>query len=60
VARKELFGLVREQPGNALGFEEQKSYSYTLSDETRPVSVAVRLGLPPPPALSPGRSRGRR
>ncbi|WNG38624.1 DUF2381 family protein [Archangium violaceum] len=43
-----LFGSVREQPGNALGLEATKSFSYTLSDETRPVSVAARLALKNP------------
>ncbi|MCY1081795.1 DUF2381 family protein [Archangium lansingense] len=45
-----LFGSVREQPGNALGLEATKSFSYTLSDETRPVSVAARLALKNPGA----------
>lgn len=50
LASKSLFGTVREQPGNALGLEATKSFSYTLSDETRPVSVAVRLALKNPGA----------
>ncbi|QRK06684.1 DUF2381 family protein [Archangium violaceum] len=50
LASRPLFGSVREQPGNALGLEATKSFSYTLSDETRPVSVAVRLALKNPGA----------
>jgi uncharacterized protein (TIGR02268 family) len=50
LASQPLFGSVREQPGNALGLEATKSFSYTLSDETRPVSVAVRLALKNPGA----------
>ncbi|WNG34270.1 DUF2381 family protein [Archangium violaceum] len=45
LASKALFGFVKEQPGNALGLEATKSFSYTLSDETRPVGVAARLAL---------------
>ena len=50
LASKPLFGTVREQPGNALGLEATKSFSYTLSDEARPVSVAARLALKNPGA----------
>jgi uncharacterized protein (TIGR02268 family) len=50
LASRPLFGAVREQPGNALGLEATKSFSYTLSDETHPVSVAVRLALKNPGA----------
>jgi uncharacterized protein (TIGR02268 family) len=50
LASKSLFGSVREQPGNALGLEDRKSFSYTLSDAIRPVSVAVRLALKNPGA----------
>jgi uncharacterized protein (TIGR02268 family) len=50
LASKTLFGSVREQPGNALGLEATTSRSYTLSDKTRPVSVAARLSLKNPGA----------
>ncbi len=48
VASKRL-GLLTEQPANALGLDEARSYSYTPTGETHPVSVAVRLRL-----LNPG------
>ncbi|ATB37266.1 hypothetical protein CYFUS_002687 [Cystobacter fuscus] len=41
---------VREQPANALRLDEAWSYSYTGKGETRPTSVAVRLGLSNPGA----------
>ncbi len=50
ITSQALVGSVREQPGNALGLEVTKSFSYTLSDETRPVSVAARLALKNPGA----------
>ncbi|MFL5354203.1 DUF2381 family protein [Archangium sp.] len=50
LASKKLFGSVRELPGNALGLEATTSSSYTLSDKTRPVSVAARLSLKNPGA----------
>lgn len=48
VASKKLDSLT-EQPANALGLETAWSYSYTREGETRPASVAMRLGL-----LNPG------
>nr|WP_158502414.1 DUF2381 family protein [Vitiosangium sp. GDMCC 1.1324] len=50
VASKKLGSWVREQPANALRLDEAWSYSYTIKGETRPASVAVRLGLSNPGA----------
>jgi len=47
VASKQL-GLLTEQPANALGLDEARSYSYTPTGETHPASVAVRLLLKNP------------
>ncbi|ATB39742.1 hypothetical protein CYFUS_005190 [Cystobacter fuscus] len=50
MASKKLGSWVREQPANALRLDEAWSYSYTVKGETRPASVAVRLGLSNPGA----------
>ncbi|MFE8602845.1 DUF2381 family protein [Archangium violaceum] len=50
VASKKLGSWVREQPANALRLDEAWSYSYTVKGETRPASVAARLGLSNPGA----------
>jgi uncharacterized protein (TIGR02268 family) len=50
ISSKELYGLLRKQPANALGLDAAKSYSYTGKGEARPASVAVRLGLKNPGA----------
>ena len=50
VASKKLGSWVREQPANALRLREAWSYSYTRDGESRPASVAVRLGLSNPSA----------
>jgi hypothetical protein len=50
VTFKDLGSRVRKQPGNALGTRGAKSYGYTRTGETGPVSVAVRLGLMNPGA----------
>ena len=39
---------VRKPPANALGLDDAWSYSYTPTGESRPASVAVRLGLSNP------------
>jgi len=49
VAPKDVGWEVRGPPANALGLEVAWSYSYTPTGESRPASVAVRLGL-----LNPG------
>ncbi|OJH33709.1 DUF2381 family protein [Cystobacter ferrugineus] len=49
VASNKIRSQVRERPANALGLEVAWSYSYTPTGESRPASVAVRLGL-----LNPG------
>jgi uncharacterized protein (TIGR02268 family) len=45
VASNKIRSQVRERPANALGLEVAWSYSYTPTGESRPASVAVRLGL---------------
>jgi uncharacterized protein (TIGR02268 family) len=50
VASKQLGSYLREQPTNALGLGDAWSYSYRPAGESRPASVAVRLGLSNPGA----------
>ncbi len=50
VAVKDLDTQLRERLANALGLTAVKSYSYTPTGESRPASVAVRLGLSNPGA----------
>ncbi|WP_232537855.1 DUF2381 family protein [Cystobacter fuscus] len=50
VAFKDLRSFAREQPGNALGMKDARSYSYTRTGESRPASAAVRLALANPGA----------
>jgi uncharacterized protein (TIGR02268 family) len=50
VASDKIRSSVREQPANALGLDDAWSYSYTPTGESRPASVAVRLGLKNPGA----------
>ncbi|HEX8818519.1 MAG TPA: hypothetical protein VF794_01230, partial [Archangium sp.] len=45
MASKPLGSGVRKPPANALGLMGAWSYSYTPTGESRPASVAVRLGL---------------
>jgi uncharacterized protein (TIGR02268 family) len=49
VASRDLSSLARRHPADALRWDAW-SYSYTRTDETRPASVAVRLGLRNPGA----------
>jgi uncharacterized protein (TIGR02268 family) len=50
VASNNVGQWLRKQPANALRLEDAWSYSYTPTGETRPASVAVRLGLSNPGA----------